>query len=106
MPPKALKDIPGREIVTGFTGRFVHGERSTLSFWEVTAGCALPVHQHDHEQITYIAEGTFEMQLGDEVYTLHQHDTLLIPSNTPHGGRAITNCRIIDTFCPVREDYK
>lgn len=106
MPPKALHDIPGRLTVPGHTGRFIHGEKSTLAFWEITAGSVSPLHQHMHEQITYIAEGTFEMQLGEEVYTLHQHDTLIIPSNTLHGGKAITDCRIIDTFCPVREDYR
>ncbi|HEU4556114.1 MAG TPA: cupin domain-containing protein [Chitinophaga sp.] len=104
--PKSVQDIPGRLTVPGHTGRFVHGEKSTLAFWEITEGSVSPLHQHLHEQITYIAAGIFEMQLGDKVYTLNQGDTLLIPSNTLHGGKAITHCSIIDTFCPVREDYR
>jgi quercetin dioxygenase-like cupin family protein len=29
-----------------------------------------------------------------------------IPGNVPHSGRALTNCRIIDVFYPIREDYQ
>ena len=106
MQPASLQDIPGRPTVPGFTGKFIHGEKSSLAFWEIKAGSESPVHQHMHEQITYIAEGVFEMTIDGKVYTLRQHDTLVIPSNVPHGGKALTDCRIIDTFAPVREDYK
>lgn len=106
MQPTALQDIPGRTTIPGYTGKFVHGEQSSVAFWEITAGAVSPVHQHIHEQITYVAEGVFEMTLAGKVYTLRQHDTLVIPSNVPHGGKALTDCRLIDTFSPVREDYK
>ena len=29
----------------------------------------------------------------------------MIPSNATHSGRAITACRILDVFYPLREDY-
>jgi hypothetical protein len=31
--------------------------------------------------------------------------TALVPPNTPHSGKAITNCKVIDCFLPVREDF-
>ena len=30
--------------------------------------------------------------------------TFLIPSNVPHSGRALSQCIIMDVFCPKRED--
>ncbi|MET3874995.1 MULTISPECIES: cupin domain-containing protein [Chitinophaga] len=104
--PAPLDTIPVKNTIAGHYGRFVHGNKSTLAFWEIKAGFESPVHQHPHEQITYIAEGVFEMSLDGHKYTLKQHDTLVIPPDTPHGGRALEDCKIIDSFSPARDDYR
>jgi quercetin dioxygenase-like cupin family protein len=101
-----LKDIPARETVPGFFGKFIHGQQSTLAFWEIKKGHTLPLHHHVHEQITYIVSGELEMMIGDEKHVLTSGTTNVIPSNTPHSGYALTDCVVIDTFCPVREEYK
>jgi quercetin dioxygenase-like cupin family protein len=101
-----IKDIPAKEIVPGFFGKFVHGKQSTLAFWEIKKGHALPLHQHVHEQITYIVSGELEMMIGEEKYLLSAGMTNVIPSNLPHSGYALTDCVVIDSFCPVREEYR
>jgi quercetin dioxygenase-like cupin family protein len=101
-----IKDIPAREIVPGFFGKFIHGEQSTLAFWEIKKGHTLPLHHHVHEQITYIVSGELEMVIGDEKHVLTSGMTNVIPSNLPHSGFALTDCVVIDTFCPVRDDYR
>jgi quercetin dioxygenase-like cupin family protein len=30
----------------------------------------------------------------------------LVPPNKPHWARAATDCRVLDIFHPVREDYR
>jgi hypothetical protein len=30
----------------------------------------------------------------------------IIPSDTPHSAVALTDCKVIDTFSPTRDDYK
>jgi quercetin dioxygenase-like cupin family protein len=104
--PITIKDLPAREVVPGFFGRFVHGEQSTLTFWEIKAGNTLPLHHHIHEQITYIVSGELEMQIGEEKMVLSAGMSNVIPSNLPHSGHAITDCVVIDSFAPVREEYK
>lgn len=104
--PASLDEIPVKNTIAGHYGRFVHGSKSTLAFWEIIAGSESPIHEHPHEQITYVAEGSFEMFLDGRKYVLEQFDTLVIPPNTPHGGRALTNCKIIDSFSPARDDYR
>jgi hypothetical protein len=32
--------------------------------------------------------------------------SFVIPPDVPHSGRALSNCRVLDVFAPVREDYK
>ncbi len=45
-----LNDIKGKEIVPGYFGRFVHGEKITLFFVDIKKGSSLPEHQHPHER--------------------------------------------------------
>ncbi|MFM2394561.1 MAG: hypothetical protein RLZZ546_2543 [Bacteroidota bacterium] len=94
------------ELVRGFKARFVHTENFTLSFVTVEAGSILPDHSHPNEQVSQVIEGQFEMQVGDEKFILNPGNIIVIPSNVHHSGKAITPCKIQDTFYPVREDYK
>ena len=102
----SIHRIIAKEIVTGFHGKFVHGKTMTFTSWEIEEGNELPLHSHMHEQISYLVEGEFEMIIGDEKHHLVSGDILVIPSNVKHSGKALVNCRIIDVFSPVREDYK
>jgi quercetin dioxygenase-like cupin family protein len=101
-----LSDIKAREIAPGFWGRMVHGDRSTLAFWEIRKGSVLARHSHMHEQITHILEGELLMQIGDQEYSLGPGAVYVIPSQTPHSAKAITDCRVIDSFSPSRDDYR
>lgn len=103
---RSLDRIEERELVPGFRVRFVHGESMTVAHWTIRAGSALPSHKHPHEQISQVVEGTFELTVGEETRTLDPGLVAVIASNVEHGGRALTDCRIIDMFSPVRDDYR
>ena len=101
-----LKDIEQKEIVKGYNARFVHSDNMTTAYWEVEAGAELPLHSHDHEQISNVTKGKFEFNLDGEIKILEPGNVVIIPSNVTHSGKAVTDCLIIDTFHPVREDYR
>jgi len=101
-----LQQIKPREIFPGYMGRFIHTNNQTLAFWEVTAGSAVPEHEHPHEQIVTVREGQFQLTVNDETKILHAGMIAVIPGNTKHSGIAVTNCKLFDIFCPIREDYK
>lgn len=101
-----LLQIEPRELIKGFRGRFVHTEKSTLVFWEIEAGAELPLHAHFHEQTTYVMEGRFELNVAGETQVYEPGLVAVIPSNVEHSGRALTPCKILDVFCPVREEYR
>jgi quercetin dioxygenase-like cupin family protein len=103
---KNLKDFPVKEIRPGFFGKLVHGDKSSLVFWDIKKGSALPEHHHVHEQITFIAEGQLEMVIGGEKYLLTAGSVHVIPSDVPHSAFAVTDCRVIDSFAPARDDYR
>ena len=106
MPYIKLEDLNSKEIVKGYKAKFVHSDNMTTAYWEVDSGAVLPVHSHKHEQISNIIKGEFEFDLDGEVRIIKEGDVIVIPSNVPHGGKAVSECKIIDTFSPVREDYK
>lgn len=100
-----LNSIEKKEVVPGFFARFVHSENMTISYWNIKTGSSLPAHSHPHEQISSMIKGEFELTVDGTSHILKPNDVSIIPSNTPHSGKAITDCKIIDTFYPVREDY-
>lgn len=98
--------ITAREIAPGFFSKLIHTDTNTINFIEVKAGCALPIHTHVHQQLSFVLEGEFELTVNGDPQILNPGLFAVIPSNAPHGGRAITDCKLIDIFSPLREDYR
>jgi len=101
-----LNDIPVKNTLPGFFGRMVHGDSSSLVFWEIKQGGVSPEHHHVHEQITYIMEGQLEMIIGGEKYLMTPGTVHVIPSNVPHSAVAITGLQDHHSFSPARDDYR
>ena len=101
-----LEDLESRELIQGTSVRLVHGEPMTVAHWHFQPGIPLPEHSHPHEQITNILSGEFELTVDGRPMILRAGDYLVIPPEAVHSGRSITDCTIIDVFCPVREDYQ
>lgn len=103
---KSVNDLKSTELLKGFNGKFVHTDSFTIAFWEIDKDSILPKHAHIHEQTTQVLEGKLELTIGETTKILKAGDLAIIPSNVTHSGKAITNCKVTDIFCPVREDYK
>ena len=101
-----LKNIKQKEFFPGYKGKLVHGEKITWAFWDVEAGAVVPEHAHHHEQIMHVVNGEFEFTLNGLKKIYDDGDVVVIPSNQPHSGKAITKCLLMDVFSPVREEYK
>jgi quercetin dioxygenase-like cupin family protein len=101
-----LEGLIEKEVVPGFHGRFIHSEHITMAFWHVEPGAVLPEHAHVHEQITTVLEGEFELCVAGETGILKPGMAAVIASNVPHSAKALTPCRLVDAFYPVRADYR
>ena len=95
-----------RDLFPGFHGHFIHTEKMTLIHWKIDRGSLLPEHSHPHEQVVNMLSGRFELTIDGATRVLHEKMVAVIPSHAVHSGRAITDCRIIDVFYPIREDYR
>lgn len=106
MTIKHLKELEEKEIVPGYRAKFVHTQNMTVAYWNITANHTMPEHAHPHEQVVNLLEGTFELVIDGRPQRAEPGTVIVIPANINHSGNAITDCRILDVFYPVREDYR
>ena len=98
--------IKKKELAKGITGRYVHSKNITVGYVNIDKGAILPVHSHENEQITQMISGRLEMTIDGNTSILEPNTITIIPSNTIHSAVALTDCVVMDTFYPIREDYK
>ena len=63
------------------------------------------MHSHVHEQITYIAEGSFSFTIDGETKVVNKGDSVYMPSNAEHGVTCLEAGKLVDVFSPKREDF-
>lgn len=63
-------------------------------------------HSHPHEQIGYVAKGSFLYTEGDAPpRTLHAGDTYYVAPDVVHGVVALEESVVVDVFTPQRQDF-
>ncbi len=64
----------------GFYGKFIHSDRMTMAYWNITQGALLPEHSHPHEQVVNLLKGEFELVIDGERRKLYASSVVVIPS--------------------------
>jgi len=62
-------------------------------------------HRHPHEQITYIAEGSFSFTIDGETKTVNKGDSVYMPSDSEHGVTCLEAGKLVDVFSPMRKEF-
>ena len=93
------------DVWPGINGTLFHSDQLTFGHFTIKKGAILPEHSHPHEQWTHLIKGELEFDIDGEEEILHPGMTAFIPSGLPHSARAISECKVIDCFLPVREDF-
>lgn len=95
------------EMLPGLTRRtLVSGPSMMICEFTFAANVEIPIHNHPHEQVGYVARGRVRMTVAGQSYELKAGDSYCAPSNVPHGALTLEPTVIVDTFNPPREDYK
>ena len=78
-----------------------------LMLVEVTfaSGAVVPVHNHPHQQISYIKSGRFSFTSNGSSEEAGPGDSLAFASNVEHGVTCLEDGVVLDCFSPAREDF-
>jgi quercetin dioxygenase-like cupin family protein len=92
------------EIVPGLKFQPVLGDQVMVNFVRLDPHTEAPRHWHEEEQISFVIEGEFEFEIGDEKRIVRKGDAIVIPSNVPHAARTFeSSCLEVDVFHPPRK---
>ncbi len=85
----------------------VHGPSLMLVEFRFKKGGVGTMHKHEHhEQVGYVAKGSFEITVGGEKKVAREGDCYYADRNVLHGVLALEEDSVlIDTFTPIREDF-
>lgn len=98
-------DIPDKQLAPGVRRRFLTADRVTIARFSLARGAVVPVHDHDHEQVSYVVSGALKFQVDGKETIVRGGEALQIPSWAKHGVTALEDTQVIDVFSPVRQDW-
>lgn len=101
-----FENIPERELMPGFHGRFVHTQNNTLALWRIEQGAVAGDHHHPHEQSIMLLEGELDLTVDGRTMRMTPGKVFVVPGDVPHAATAVTPCTLLDVFYPVREDFR
>jgi quercetin dioxygenase-like cupin family protein len=100
-------DWPEAEPIAGVRRRVLScGDQLMVVQFQIAAGADIPAHTHPHEQIGHVVAGRMRFRIGDEVRELGPGDGYAVPGGVLHGASGLTDVIAVDSFHPVREDYR
>jgi len=103
----SASDWPEVEAATGVQRRVVScGSDVMVVQFRIGAGAEVPAHSHPHEQVGHVVSGRMQFRIGDEVRELGPGEGYAVPGGVVHGALGVTECIAVDSFHPVREDYR
>ena len=69
------------------------------------AGAVGALHSHPHIQVSYVAEGSFEVTIDGVTQVVGTGGSFIVASELVHGVKALEAGRLVDVFTPGRQDF-
>jgi quercetin dioxygenase-like cupin family protein len=68
-------------------------------------GAVGALHSHPHSQVSYVAEGSFDVTIAGVTTRLTAGASYIVAPNLVHGVVALERGLLIDTFTPRRDEF-
>lgn len=101
-------EVPVEQVNPSMERKMIWGEKIMIAKMKFKDGFVVPLHHHEHEQVTQVISGQMRFWFGEkkeQVMDLYPGDVIVIPSNLPHEAMMIGEVEEIDTWSPPRQDW-
>lgn len=98
-------ELPVLERKPGWHGRYFNSSNLTFRHYVFDAGATIHSHQHPQEEVWNIVEGDVEMTIGGITRIAEPGFVGIVPPETSHALKAITNGKAIVVNYPLREGF-
>ena len=92
------------ERLPGWRGRAFSSENMTFAHYDFDAGASIHEHCHPNEEVWNVIEGEMEVSIGGVAQVAGPGGVAVVPPNTAHSVRAVTNGKAIVVDQPTRRD--
>jgi len=82
-----------------------HRPEMMLVAFRFEEGAVGALHSHPHTQVSYVAEGAFDVTVDGVTTRLEQGSSFIVAPDLLHGVVALRKGLLIDTFTPRRDDF-
>lgn len=99
-------EIEAKPCDPGVTRKILaHSDNLMICELHFQKGAIGKLHEHFHEQCTYIISGKFEFNIGGEKKIISAGDSTYKEPHVIHGAECLEEGVLIDIFTPERKDF-
>ena len=105
MPFIDITQLPVRERLPGWFGRYFHSASMTFAHYEFVRGATIHEHFHPEEEVYEVIEGELEITVEGESQVASEGFAAIVPAGARHSVKALSDGRAIIIDHPVRPDF-
>jgi unsaturated pyranuronate lyase len=98
--------VPTEQLNAYVTRKAIHTEAMTIARLHIRKGGVVPEHKHVNEQVAHVETGALKFNVAGVEHVLRAGQSLVLAPMVPHSVEALEDTDVLDTFAPVREDWK
>ena len=97
--------LPAEQMNAQIVRKVVHTDQMTIARLNIQKDAVVPEHFHINEQVANVERGALRFHIGGVDLVVSAGESLVIPSNVPHGVVALEDTVVTDVFTPRRDDW-
>ena len=105
MPFVDTSSLPVIERLPGWKGRYFQSPNMTFAHYDFTRGSSIHEHFHAEEEVYEVIEGELEVTINGVAQVARPGLVAIVPSNTLHSVKALTDGRAIIVDHPARLEF-